>query len=142
MSHDPRRVFIKRAPLASTTLALALCAIALPSTAHAFCRTWSCDPTKEECPPDPSNPKCGGGVAGKHHPLFWPVPCIGFSLQQNATIQLPGATREERYAIFDQIANSAFATWQNVRCDGELGPSVQFSNLGPVACDRHEYNSS
>jgi hypothetical protein len=76
---------------------LALAAASLSSgTARAFCRTWSCDPTRESCPVDPDNKSCPvGGVPGTHVPLFWPQPCVGFSLNENASAQLYDAKKGE-----------------------------------------------
>jgi MYXO-CTERM domain-containing protein len=104
--------------------------------AAAFCRTWSCDPTRETCPPDPENAKeCPiGGVPGVHHPLYWPVKCVGFSLQENASRQVP-------YPVFEKLAQQAFATWQNVKCEGGDFPSLFYADLGSVACGVHEYNA-
>jgi len=120
--------------------ALFAASLLAPREASAFCRTWTCNPTKETCPPDPGNPACPGGTPGTHHPLFWPVPCVGFALNQNAIKSLPG-TPEQKYAAFEKAANTSFATWQNAKCANGQHPSLAFANMGPAACDRHEFNS-
>ena len=113
--------------------------VLMPATASAFCRTWSCDPRKEACPPDPDNAACNpGGVAGKHKRLFWPQKCIGFSLNQSASTQLG----TKAYDVFEKVADTAFLQWQEVDCGGGKKPTIAFADLGAAECDRHEYNSS
>lgn len=121
------------------TVAALAAATLLPSTASAFCRTWSCDPRKEACPPDPDNPLClPGGNPAKHKRLFWPQKCIGFSLNQAASSQL-GA---KPFDTFQKIADTAFLQWQEVDCGGGKKPTIAFADLGAAECDLHQYNSS
>lgn len=99
------------------------------ATADAFCRTTTCDPRKEPCHRD------ADGCVIDGLPLAWPERCVGFSLQRDA---LPGKIS------LDQATNAAhlaFAAWQDAKCPGtDENPSIRFFDLGPVACDRHEYN--
>jgi MYXO-CTERM domain-containing protein len=126
-------------PVARLSAALLLAAATfLPSTANAFCRTWSCDPTKETCPADPGNPACAGGDPVRHRPLYWPQRCIGFSLNQAASAQLDSNPDRAR-AKFARVADLAFATWQKADCGGKR-PSLAFYNLGFIECDRQEFN--
>ena len=101
------------------------------TSASAFCRTFSCDPSKTTCARDLRDPACSAG--GK--PLFWPVSCISFSLQQDAS-----KTQGIPYATFEKIAEQAFTSWQEVDCGGGKKPSLKFSNYGAVSCGKHEYN--
>ncbi len=123
--------------------ATVLAAMALaPTTASAFCRTWTCDPRERACPPDPLSPKdCpNGGVDGQDKRLFWPQRCIGFSLQEDTTTKLPGATPELRYKLMETITDAAFKSWAKADCGGGTHPSIELYDLGAVSCSRHEYN--
>ena len=111
--------------------ALGLAAFATATQASAFCRTFSCDPSKSTCARDTRDPSCSAG--GK--PLFWPVSCVSFSLQKDAS-KAQGITFEK----FQTIADQAFTSWQEVDCGGGQKPSLKFSDYGAVSCDKHEYN--
>jgi hypothetical protein len=67
-------------------------------------------------------------------PLHWPITCVTYDVQQDAS----------KYADFpaaNEIADLSFAAWRDVICpDTGLGPSFALSNLGAVACEKHEYN--
>jgi hypothetical protein len=137
---------------ALSAAALGIAALA-PAAAHAFCRTWSCDPLKETCPADPDNPSCPvGGTRGVHFPLYWPQSCVGFSINQNLASQLivPKAGQTDAEALLQaqtriaKLTNQAFASWQRVTCSdaGGLSPTMTFSNLGFAECDRHEFNQN
>jgi hypothetical protein len=119
-------------PRALVAAALAFGALTFASTsASAFCRTYSCDPAKTSCAADPRDPTCTAG--GK--PLFWPVSCVSFSLQQDAS-----SAQGIDFATFQQVADRAFTTWQDVDCGGGKTPSLKFSDFGAASCDKHEYN--
>jgi hypothetical protein len=115
-----------KGPLGTALVAAALLTSPL---AHAYCRTTTCDTTMDSCPVDPET-----GCVTSGAPLQWPVQCIGFDLQQNASarVSLADATT---------VAHRAFGAWQNALCPGTQDhPSLTFFDLGPVACDQHEYN--
>ncbi|MCC6646491.1 MAG: matrixin family metalloprotease [Polyangiaceae bacterium] len=121
------------------TVAALTAATALPATASAFCRTWSCDPRKEACPADPDNPACyQGGDPKRHKRLFWPQKCIGFSLNQAASSQLG----TDPFGKFQKVADTAFLQWQEVDCGEGKKPTIAFADLGAAECDLHQYNSS
>jgi len=106
--------------------------VAFASEASAFCRTTTCDPRQGQ-----SCRKDADGCVIDGIPLAWPSRCIGFSLQKDA---LPGQISLDQ---FTTIAYRSFAAWQDVKCPGsEEQPSIRFFDLGPVACDRHEYNQN
>jgi hypothetical protein len=97
--------------------------LAYHAQAAAFCRTTTCD----KCPVDP------GECVTEGIPLFWPVTCINYGIQKDAS----------RRASYDQVsaaADEAFHVWGSVSCPDGLAPTLEFLNLGPVACDHHEYN--
>jgi Matrixin len=112
----------------SRRAALALVALgAVTSTgkAHAFCRTTTC----QNCvAPE-------GGCITEGIPVYWPVSCISYDLQQDASpkwVDLGSASA---------VAGRAFETWRSVTCpDTGRPPSLDFVNMGPVACAKHEYN--
>src|SRR5262249_33663180 len=68
-------------------------------------------------------------------PLFWPSPCIGFSMQRDASMRVDLATATE-------ILHKAFATWMLADCGGGAHPRLPVEDLGPVACRKHEYNQN
>jgi hypothetical protein len=95
-------------------------------TASAFCRTTTCQTCVQ---PDE-------GCVEEGTKLFWPGSCITYDVNQNGS---QWATYEETKAA----ADLAFHAWQSatVTCDGAgVNPTFELQNLGPVACDRHEYN--
>jgi hypothetical protein len=114
-------------------LALVSCVstLSFSVSSFAYCRMHSCDPRKETCPKDPNNTDCtGGGV-----PLFWPVRCIGFSLNKD------GASNQGiSYETFQTVVDNSFAAWQSASCKDGNTPSIQFSNLGAVSCDQIQFN--
>lgn len=102
-----------------------LAALAVTSSAHAYCRTASCanKVIGARCSPElPSD--CG--VA-----LFWPGGCAGYSLQKDASSQID-------LESFGAIVDRAFASWQGAVCDGSpVGLDVV--TQGRVSCDTPEY---
>src|SRR5258706_8434748 len=96
--------------------------LAFAPRAQAFCRTVT-----EDIPAD-YNPQSTGCFTGKQDTvLFWKNTCVGYSLQQNASVQvtLQQAT--------DALA-SAFGAWHSVACGGGGHPSITPIDEGPVAC--------
>jgi hypothetical protein len=99
-----------------------LLGIAWSGAAAAFCRTTTCD-TCEQLP---------GMCVTEGVPLDWASHCMSYDVQKDGS----------KWATYDQVvaaADKAFAAWQNAMCSGGA-PSFRFSNRGPIACDRHEYN--
>lgn len=116
-------------PALGVSIGITLAAALWPSASHAFCRTTSCSTspigTGQLCTPaDPND--CG-------KPLFWPSPCVGFTLQQDASKQVPLKDAET-------IFNTAFDAWKKAQCPGGGTPRVRVDYLGPVSCDAQEYN--
>ncbi len=115
-----------RARVAIST-ALALVAVLQTGEALAYCRTASCEggETGARCmPAQPTD--CG-------IELFWKNPCVGFSMQRDASSQVSLAVATD---IFEQ----AFQAWADVDCGGGTHPRISAVNLGPVECNVHEYN--
>lgn len=111
-------------------------------SAGAFCRTTAC--------PLPAN--WNPGIEGscypadfaqycqslKHPvkpvPLWWRNACVSYDVQQDATPALPEGTAAH-------IVDAAFAKWTGVTCANGRNLSIAAVNLGPVACDKVQYNS-
>jgi hypothetical protein len=112
------------------------------NAARAFCRTTTCplppdfDPSVEGvCYPENFAQYCQAlARPSKVLPLWWRSACVSYDVQQDATPQLP-------YATVAQIVDEAFAKWTSIRCESGASVSIAATNLGPVACDKVEYNS-
>jgi hypothetical protein len=69
-------------------------------------------------------------------PLWWQTACVGYDIQQNASIQIS----------YDDAATDialAFTRWTSTTCAGSHGEgrvSIDVRDLGPVACDEVQYN--
>jgi len=111
----------------SVGLALALSVFTSAKSASAYCRTTSCPGvgTQAKCVPAEIN-DCGKEI-------FWPNPCISYSMQKDASVQVSLETAT-------QIFEEAFSRWTNADCGGGTHPRISVTNLGPVACNAHEYN--
>jgi hypothetical protein len=92
---------------------------------RAFCRTTTCD----TCVP----PAGGGSCVMDGAPLYWPVTCITYDVQQDAS-------KFANFETANAIADAAFLSWKNAVCPDGGGPSFELANLGGVACTKHEYN--
>ncbi len=126
----PSRSSTARAHRASRAV-LALAAVGLwlaPSRAHAYCRTTTCDPQTENC-----DPPAGSDCTTAGLPVYWPGLCVGYSLQRNASQQVP-------FDTFQKVADTSFSTWTQVDCGGGKPPTIELSDMGPVTCDQPEYN--
>ena len=114
---------------ASNLAAVAVAAVALTAAgpASAYCRTSSCPNSMTGARCMPETPlDCG--IA-----LSWKTPCIGFSVQESASSQVPLALAEE-------VFQTAFNAWMTADCGGGASPRIQISYAGPVVCADHEYN--
>ena len=113
--------------LAIGCAALAVAASLLaPLRASAYCLTSGCPNGKEGAICTPSLPSdCG-------KKLFWTEPCLGFSVQKDASNQVD-------YKTAARILGAAFATWTSAACPGGP-PSIRVTDLGPVDCADVEYN--
>jgi hypothetical protein len=115
----------------AASLALGL---ALSSPAFAFCRTRTCQPKKENCPPrDPTQPRLGCTDSGKE--LFRKSSCVSFNVQE-----LGSPRRGIDGERFEQIVRDAFDRWLNADCGGGAHPSIAAESLGTVSCNEVQYN--
>jgi hypothetical protein len=96
--------------------------------AHGYCRTSTCpgqNPPGTRCEPV-QTADCGTA-------LFWPNPCVGFSIQRDASKQVPLETALE-------VFHTAFETWMNADCGSQTTPRIQLIDFGPAECHEQEYN--
>lgn len=105
-------------------------AIGVGARAEAYCRSSACPPREDGStdghvcnPPQPDD--CGVEIQ-------WRQPCIGFSVQTDASGQVDFETAEALLA-------QAFAVWTSVDC-GTGRPSITVFDLGEVSCREVEYN--
>jgi hypothetical protein len=108
------------------TLGLALAA----SPAFAYCRTTTCAVTNP--PIDCERDANGCWTAGI--PLFWTQRCLSFSVNQAGS---PALGLD--YATAEGLVASGFDLWPSAVCPGG-SPSIMVESLGPLICDRREYN--
>lgn len=112
--------------LVGVGVALTLSSVA--TTAAAYCRTTTV------LPPSSYDPRKSCWTDGK--PLFWRNRCLGFSVNQAASKQVP-------YADAVTLVTQGFAAWSAADCDGAgARPSLEARDNGPVTCDVVEYNKN
>ena len=113
------------------SLLAATIALTASASASAFCRTTT-QAIPPEFSPTADTPCWTGGL-----PLYWRNACVGFDVQQNASKQVS-------YDQAVQAMTAAFAKWEGATCpsvDGSSSLSIGVRDLGPVACDKVEYNT-
>lgn len=100
-------------------LAFAL-AFALPTVAHAYCRTTSKDL--------PAGYRITDGCFTEGLPLFWRGACVSYDVNRAAASYIP-------LSVAQNIIDTAFATWSNTTCGADGTPiGITAKNLGPVDC--------
>jgi hypothetical protein len=121
------------APFAPNPMCLLLvCSLGLITTstrtASGFCRSTTCRDVPLCQGDDNIDPSC--------IPLIWKRPCVGVSLQLDASEQVP-------FDVANAIVTKAFQTWEEPTCDEINGgkPNIHVQNMGPVECHLVQYNS-
>jgi hypothetical protein len=111
----------------ANAIVLVVLAAAAPEAAWAYCRTAACpgDKVGARCEPAEST-DCGTA-------LFWPTPCVGFSVQKDGGPAISAADMKP-------IVETAFSAWMDADCGGGSTPKISVSDLGTVSCDKIEYN--
>jgi hypothetical protein len=94
--------------------------------AAAYCRSKTCD---KDCEVD----RDGCIVSG--HSLRWSSSCVSFAVQQDGSPKWD--ISEERFA---EEVNAAFERWLEADCGDGKTPKIEVTNIGPVECDKVEYN--
>lgn len=115
--------------LLAAVIALAAGAsILAPAEAEAYCRMSSCTekkaPWKVCAPAAPDD--CGT-------PLAWQRACLGFSLQRDASSQVPLSEAK-------QVFKKAFDAWTRVECGGG-SPGIAIEEMAVVQCSSVEYST-
>ncbi len=107
-------------------LCLGLAALLPARPALAYCRTSSCgdNGTGQNCLPV-QNGDCGLS-------LFWASPCVGYSIQQDASAKVS-------FADVQRIMKDSFAAWEDATCSGG-NPRIAATELAASECTKHEYN--
>jgi hypothetical protein len=114
-----------RSPIAVGLLA-GLTALVVSTRAEAFCRTTTCHGCTQ-----PLGECVTSGI-----PVFWAENCLSYDLQQDASVQVS-------LGIATEVAARAFSHWQDVICpSANASPSIKFLDLGPVSCNRVEFNEN
>ncbi len=106
--------------------AVALCTLAVPTVAHAYCRTTT--------QPLPANYSPSRGCFTQGLYLFWRNACVSYSINHAASRNIP-------YEDAKRIIDDSFATWMNAVCADGNGPGISVSNIGPANCGEVRYNA-
>jgi hypothetical protein len=100
-------------------------------TARAYCRAVT-EPVPDDWPQDTT---CFTGSDAALE-VYWKTSCVSYSLQQNASKQVP-------YDQASAVAARAFAAWKNVDCPGGGHPSIDATHdMSPVECSAVNYNEN
>ncbi len=110
----------------SLAVVAAFCALAAPTTAHAFCRT-----TTQPIPAN-YNP-ARGSCFSQGLFLFWRNACVSYSINENGS-------RNIAYDDAKRVIDESFATWMAATCADGNAPGILVSNIGPAACGEVRYN--
>ncbi|MBX3208949.1 MAG: matrixin family metalloprotease [Labilithrix sp.] len=105
--------------------AVALCTLAVPTAAHAYCRT-----TTQQLPPNYS-PSRGCFTQGLF--LFWRNACVSYSINQAGSRNIP-------YEEAKRVIDDAFGTWMRAECADGNPPGIAVSNIGAATCGEVRYN--
>lgn len=104
-----------------------LVALAIPQTAHAFCRTTT--------QPLPANYSPSRGCYSEGLFLFWRNACVSYSVNQAGSRNIP-------YDEAKRVVDESFGTWMGATCGDGNAPGVAVSNIGPSSCAEVRYNSN
>jgi hypothetical protein len=105
---------------------LGLATLLPAAPALAYCRTASCGAagTGQMCTPTQAG-DCG-------LTLFWSSPCVGYSIQQDAS-------KKASFAVVEKIMKDSFAAWEGATCSGG-NPRILVTEQAAAECTKHEYN--
>lgn len=110
-------------------LGAALATSAVAGEALAYCRASTCAEGQLCGPPPWDDPAC--------KPLAWMRPCVSVSVQVDAS-------EEVSFAQAEALVERSFRAWEEPVCETVLPgpPNIHVMNVGPVQCDRVEYNQT
>src|SRR5437868_4319055 len=103
-------------------LAVVLIGLSYSATSRAWCRTTTCETCQQPA----------GGCVTEGALLYWPVSCVTFDVQQDAS-------KSADFETANRIAGESFNSW-NVTCPDGSSPSLEIRQGQAVACAKHEYN--
>ena len=106
--------------------AVALCTLAVPTAAHAYCRTTT--------QPLPANYSPSRGCFTQGLYLFWRNACVSYSINHAASRNIP-------YDDAKRVIDESFATWMRATCADGSAPGIAVSNIGPANCGEVRYNA-
>jgi hypothetical protein len=130
---------------ALSSVATAGFVLAVATNSHAYCLTRTCEP------PDQCEIVDGCNMSG--HVLFWASSTVSFDVTKDSsclrnldrTCQL-SADGTPKVAItadtLEQVATSAFGTWEAADCGNGTHPSIRLKDLGQIDCAKPEYNKN
>ncbi len=99
------------------------------ASAHAFCRTHSCETG------DTSDCETRDGCFVTGALAHWPSSCLAYAVQSAGSPKL-GLGAEQ----VDVLVAEEFARWSNAQCAGGGQPRFFVQSRGTVECDQLEYN--
>ena len=131
---------------ALSSAAVASFVLALAAHGQAYCLTRTCDPKTEQC-----EIVDGCNMSGKV--LYWASSTVSFDVQKDLScvknldrtcVLLPDGTPEVAITAdtLDQVATSAFQTWEAADCGNGTHPSIRLKDLGQIDCAKPEYNKT
>jgi len=102
----------------------------ISANSAAYCRTYTCDTKKEDCPFE-----AGCNVGG--NPLYWARSYVSFDVQKD------GSKRQGiSYDQLHTVVHNAFQRWVDADCGDGTHPSIIPVDYGAVSCNRPEYNKT
>ena len=119
---------MRKTPRLAFALGFVLVTSAAPHAA-AYCRASTCAEGQLCGPPPWDDPAC--------KPLFWKRPCVGMSVHVEGSEEVP-------FPQAVTLVEQSFRAWEEPVCETVLPgpPNIHVQNLGPIQCDRVEYNSA
>ncbi len=131
MSNRTRGTMFKQRLNLTTPVVTAAVFFAVTS-AHAFCRTTTCNPDFE---PDGDCGRTAEKCVVKGAPLYWPDLCVTFGVHEDGS-----KLRAIPYKRAEDVARAAFREWISADCGNGTTPSIGVVPYGKIYCDKLEFN--
>lgn len=112
------------APRVLSAAALVGCMLSIASASQAYCRTKTCDPSREDCQADENQCSTVG------HPLYWANGCLSFSVNSEGS-----ALHGISYKTASELSERAVSRWVGADCGDGTHPSLDVHSTGPALCD-------